>query len=152
MVSAACRYLFPSKHISILNLPRFLMSTNLIGVVGPCAAGKSTLVSALTERGYTAKHIAQDHSFVADMWQRLTKPQILIYLSASYSTTLARRNMNWSESEYAEQLRRLAHAQEHADYILQTDDLTPGEVLESTVNFLRSIGISPRSRQGDLSP
>ncbi len=127
------------------------MSNNLIGIVGPCASGKSTLVAALSERGYTVKHIAQDHSYVADMWQRLTKPQILIYLSASYSTTLARRNMNWSEREYAEQLRRLAHAQEHADYILQTDDLTPAEVLQSTVNFLRSIGISPFSYQDDPS-
>ena len=146
MVSAACRFLFHSKHISKLHLPLFLMINNLIGIVGPCASGKSTLVVALSERGYTVKHIAQDHSYVADMWQRLTKPQILIYLSVSYSTTLARRNMNWSESEYAKQLQRLAHAQEHADYIIQTDDLTPGEVLESTVVFLRSIGISPVSQ------
>lgn len=125
------------------------MSTNEIGIVGPCTAGKSTLVSGLSKCGYEAKHIAQDHSFVADMWQKLTNPRVLIYLSVSYSTTLARRNMNWTQNEYAEQLRRLAHAYEHADFILDTDDLTPDEVLQSVVSFLHSMGISAVDQLGE---
>ena len=125
------------------------MSTNKIGVVGPCASGKSTLVSGLSKHGYEAKHIAQDHSFVADMWQKLTNPRVLVYLSVSYSTTLARRNMNWMRNEYEEQLRRLAHAHEHADFILDTDDLTPDEVLQSVVSFLHSVGISPMNHLGE---
>ena len=119
------------------------MSTNKIGVVGPCAAGKSTLVAALSKCGYKAKNIAQDHSYVADMWQRLTNPRVLIYLSASYSTTMARRNINWTQKEYDEQLRRLTHAHAHADLILETDDLTPDEVLKSVQSFLLSLGITP---------
>jgi dephospho-CoA kinase len=35
-----------------------------IGVVGPCAAGKTTLVAALKNRGYEVHHIAQEHSYV----------------------------------------------------------------------------------------
>ena len=119
------------------------MSTDKVGIVGPCAAGKSTLVSALSKLGYEAKHIAQDHSYVADMWQRLTKPRVLIYLSASYSTTMTRRNLNWTQKEYDEQLRRLGHAHDHADFILETDDLTPDEVLQSVLRFLQSFGITP---------
>jgi cytidylate kinase len=119
------------------------MSTDKVGIVGPCAAGKSTLVSALSKLGYEAKHIAQDHSYVADMWQRLTKPRVLIYLSASYSTTITRRNINWTQNEYNEQLRRLGHARDHADLILETDDLTPDEVLQSVLRFLHTFGITP---------
>jgi len=119
------------------------MSTDKVGIVGPCAAGKSTLVSALSKLGYEAKHIAQDHSYVADMWQRLTKPRVLIYLSASYSTTITRRNINWTQNEYDEQLRRLGHAYDHADLILETDDLTPDEVLQSVLRFLYTFGITP---------
>ena len=55
-----------------------------IGVVGPCGAGKSTLVNALAEHGYPARHIAQEHSYVPSMWKRMVNPDILIYLEASY--------------------------------------------------------------------
>ena len=119
------------------------MSTDKVGIVGPCAAGKSTLVSALSKLGYEAKHIAQEHSYVADMWQRLTKPRVLIYLSASYPTTITRRNINWTQKEYDEQLRRLAHAHDHADLIMETDDLTPDDVLQSVLRFLQSFGMKP---------
>jgi len=119
------------------------MSTEKVGIVGPCAAGKSTLVSALSKRGYKAKHIAQEHSYVADMWQRLTKPRVLIYLSASYPTTITRRNINWTQKEYDEQLRRLAHAHDHADLIMETDDLTPDDVLQSVLRFLHTFGMKP---------
>ncbi|MBU0511729.1 MAG: hypothetical protein KJ638_08520, partial [Chloroflexi bacterium] len=56
----------------------------IIGVVGACGSGKSSLVAGLSEHGYHAHHIAQEHSFVPDMWQRLTKPDVLIFLNISY--------------------------------------------------------------------
>ncbi|NOY99040.1 MAG: hypothetical protein GXP40_07540 [Chloroflexi bacterium] len=108
----------------------------LIGVVGPCAAGKSTLVGGLKQRGYRARHIAQEHSYVKDMWQRLTNPDILVFLQVSYPLTVERRNLDWNESEYAEQQRRLSHARQHADVHIQTDDLTPEEVLEYVLNLI----------------
>ena len=108
----------------------------LIGVVGPCGAGKSTLIEGLDERGYATRHIAQEHSYVRDMWQRITNPDVLIFLQVSFTVSLERRPMNWNESEYNEQQHRLSHALEHADLVLDTDQLSIQEVLEQVINFL----------------
>ena len=78
----------------------------LIGVVGPCAAGKTTLIAALKQSGYKARHIAQEHSYVQDMWQRLTRPNLLIFLDASYPVTCRRRKLDWTEAVYAVQQGR----------------------------------------------
>jgi len=100
----------------------------LIGVVGPCAAGKSTLIAILRSRGIAVRHIAQEHSYVQAMWQRLTNPDLLVFLDVSYAETLKRRRLNWNESEYEEQQRRLGHARAHADIYIFTDHLTPEEI------------------------
>ena len=110
----------------------------LIGVVGPCASGKTTLTAGLKRLGYRSRHIAQEHSYVKDMWQRLTKPDLLIFIDASYPVTCQRRRLDWTEEEYAEQHRRLAHARQHADLYLNTDNLTVGEVLERVVQFIQA--------------
>jgi hypothetical protein len=107
-----------------------------IGVVGPCASGKSTLVKSLRSYGYDAKHIAQEHSYVKDMWLRLTNPEILIYLDVSYPLTLIRRQMSWSEKEYQIQLERLRHARQHADCVIHTDCLSIDEVLKNSLEFI----------------
>lgn len=107
----------------------------LIGVVGPCGAGKSTLIAGLEKRGYRCRHIAQEHSYVKDMWLRITHPDLLIFLQASYPVSTARRALNWREEDFAEQQRRLAHALQHADLVVETDLLTPGEVLERVLAF-----------------
>lgn len=112
---------------------------SLIGIVGVCAAGKTTLITNLTRLGYTCRHIAQEHSYVPDMWQRLTDPDILIYLEASYPMTIVRRNMTWTQSEYQEQLERLVHAKSHADILVYTDNLNLQEVLEYVVSKLISL-------------
>lgn len=108
----------------------------MIGIVGPCAAGKTTLVKALRSQGYTCKAIAQEHSYVADMWQRLTDPDLLIFLEVSYPVTLQRRSLNWTQAEYDIQLYRLRHAYQHADLRLHTDKLTPEQILDLVGNFL----------------
>ncbi|MGB7117179.1 MAG: hypothetical protein WBD56_13635 [Anaerolineales bacterium] len=110
-----------------------------IGVVGPCTAGKTTLINGLLINGYNAKQIAQEHSYVQDMWERLTHPDILIYLAVSYSYTMKRRNLNWSISEYNTQVDRLRHAREHADIHISTDSLSPQDVLDQVLKFLDSI-------------
>lgn len=117
------------------------MPKPVIGVVGPCAAGKSTLIKALRLNGYEPRHIAQEHSYVKDMWLRLVNPDALIYLHISFPQTLKRRNLNWTEAEYAEQLRRLAHARQHADIFIDTSELTPEEVLRAA---LRGIEAQPK--------
>ena len=108
----------------------------IIGIVGPCAAGKSTLISSLREIGYSCKHIAQEHSYVKDMWKRIGNPDILIYLDVSYPLSLERRRMNWTEDEFNQQIHRLKHAKEHADFYLNTDLLSIDEVMNQTLEFL----------------
>ena len=109
----------------------------LVGVVGPCGSGKSTLISGLEQRGFTCRHIAQEHSYVQAMWQIITKPDILIFLHASFPVSTARRKLNWQEKDYEEQSRRLSHAREHAHIIIDTDDLTPEQVLQKALDFLQ---------------
>ncbi len=108
----------------------------LIGVVGPCGSGKSTLIEGLENAGYKCRHIAQEHSYVPYMWQRLTRPDILIFLDASFEVCTARRNLNWTEADFAEQARRLSHARQHADLIIETDRLTIFQVLDCALEFL----------------
>ena len=109
----------------------------VIGLVGPCGSGKSTLIARLEQYGYACRHIAQEHSYVQAMWQVIARPDILIYLAASFPVSTARRKLNWQEKDFNEQLRRLAHAREHADLIIDTDALTPGQVLQKALDFLK---------------
>jgi deoxyadenosine/deoxycytidine kinase len=113
----------------------------LIGVVGPCGAGKTTLIDALDAYGYATRHIAQEHSYVRDMWQRITNPDLLIFLQVSFPVSQQRRPMNWNQADYEEQQRRLSHAHEHADLILDTDNLSIEEVLESVLAYIEK-GVS----------
>lgn len=110
----------------------------IIGVVGPCGSGKSTLVQGLTKAGYVGRHIAQEHSYVPYMWERITNPDFLIYLDASFYTCTIRRKLNWTKDDYREQLRRLEHAREHADLIIDTDSISPQEVLDRLIAYLYS--------------
>ena len=110
--------------------------TLLIGVVGPCGSGKSTLIAKLEKHGYACRHIAQEHSYVQAMWQIITKPDILVFLHASFPVSTARRKLNWREKDYDEQSRRLSHAREHAHIIIDTDDMTPEQVLQKVLDYL----------------
>ncbi len=113
-------------------------SKPLIGVVGPCGSGKSTLTDGLARLGYHTRHIVQEHSYVKDMWLRLTNPDILVFLDASWAVTNQRLNLNWTEAEWQEQQFRLRHAREHADLYLDTDTLSIEAVLEHVVSFVES--------------
>ncbi|MFZ1044005.1 MAG: hypothetical protein WCA79_19165 [Anaerolineales bacterium] len=110
----------------------------LIGVVGPCGSGKSTLVTGLEREGFQCRHIAQEHSYVPYMWKRITNPDLLIYLNSSFEVSTQRRKLNWNATDYQEQLRRLDHARQHADLIIETDDLSSAEVLERALIFMKS--------------
>lgn len=110
----------------------------IIGVVGPCAAGKTTLIAGLRSAGYSGKHIAQEHSYVQDMWLRLTDPDVLIYLDVSYEITLIRRKLNWTEKEYLKQVDRIRHARTHADLYIDTDSLSIDQVLADALSYLRN--------------
>lgn len=107
-----------------------------IAVVGPCASGKSTLVTSLKENGYEAKHVAQEHSFVPDMWKRMADPDILIYLDVSYQVSNQRSGSTLKESIFRKQENRLMHARDHADLVINTENLSPEKILQQVLEYL----------------
>jgi deoxyadenosine/deoxycytidine kinase len=111
-------------------------SRPLIGVVGPCGAGKSTLIASLERDGFACRHIAQEHSYVRDMWKRITNPDVLIFLQASFETCTGRRRLNWNRGDYDEEQSRLSHARSHADLLIDTDELSPEQVCRRALQFL----------------
>jgi hypothetical protein len=112
-----------------------------IKVVGPCASGKSVLAAGLRGLGYDARSAAQDHSYVPDMWQRLERPDVLIYLDVSLESAHARgrTGMGWDQRYLDEQRHRLRHARAHCDFYLPTDGLSEEEVLERVKGYLREL-------------
>ena len=112
---------------------------SVIGIVGPCGSGKSTLMAGLKNYGYLCRHIAQEHSYVQSMWQKIAKPDILIYLYASFPVSTSRCHLNWQKKDHDEQIHRLAHAREHADLFIDTDDLSPEQVREKVLAYLKEI-------------
>lgn len=109
---------------------------HLIGLVGPCGAGKTTLAKLLVEHHVPARAIGQEHSYVPYMWQRLTNPDYLVFLDASFPVTCHRKNFTWNESEYLEQHFRLRHARQFAHLYIQTDILSPLEVMQRILDSL----------------
>jgi len=121
---------------AIIDNPIEIEQKMVIGVVGPCGAGKSSLVLGLKPHGYLIRHIAQEHSYVPDMWRRLTNPDILIYLDVSYENTIIRRKLDWTYQEYAEQLHRLRNARQYANLYLDTNSLTLEDVLQTVLSYI----------------
>ena len=110
-----------------------------VAVVGPCSAGKSTLSPSFTSAGYEARQPAQEHSLVPDMWQRITRPDILVYLDVSYRAARLRRpHIDGGPERLDDQHFRLIHARSHCDYYLDTSELTPLQVRQAVLAFLQS--------------
>jgi ABC-type nitrate/sulfonate/bicarbonate transport system ATPase subunit len=80
--------------------------SRVIGIVGPCSAGKSTLARGLTGLGYAAKSIGQEHSYVPHMWQVIGRPDLLVYLDVSYNVAQGRRRLDWQPTDLDEQRHR----------------------------------------------
>jgi deoxyadenosine/deoxycytidine kinase len=114
-----------------------------IAIVGPCGAGKSTLAQKLKAFDLVIKETAQEHSFAPAMWQKITQPDILIYLDVSYQSSTKRKDFHWTKSEFSEQLRRLQHARKNCDIYIQTDNLTPDEVFKEVLDQLNVGHLSP---------
>jgi deoxyadenosine/deoxycytidine kinase len=117
-------------------------STSLrISIVGPCSSGKSTLREALYTAGYHhVRNPAQEHSYVPDMWQKLSKPDVLIYLDVDYPTTIQRRpQQDLGPGRVETQRKRLAHARQHADLYIDTSPLSPDEISRKTLAFLATL-------------
>ncbi len=109
-----------------------------ITIVGPCAAGKSTLAKNLQALGYIAEDCGQEHSEVQTMWQRLARPDVLIYLDANLAAINARRKVTWEQAYLDKMNLRLTHARAHAHFLLDTTGLTIAQVCDRVVEFLQS--------------
>ncbi|NTU62336.1 MAG: hypothetical protein HGB05_02790 [Chloroflexi bacterium] len=109
-----------------------------IAIVGPCAAGKSTLRDRLLARGFTqVRVVAQEHSGVRDLWKMRGYPDCLIFLDAEAATANARQNRSdWTSAAHAEQLNRLQHARTACNLYIPTDDLAPDEVANRVEIFI----------------
>jgi thymidylate kinase len=112
-----------------------------IGVVGPCSAGKTTLINTVKKYGFNIHHIAQEHSHVQDMWQQLDKPDVLIYLDVTYNVSMKRRPLNMTREDFSDQIKRLEHARQHANLYINTTVLTPEDVLNQVLQYLEGHGI-----------
>lgn len=113
----------------------------VVGIVGPCCAGKSTLVAALAAHGHNARHIAQEHSYVPRMWQVIGRADVLVFLDVSYPVAQERRWMNWQPADMEEQQRRLAHARQHCQLYVATDGLSILAVRERVLAFLAEVSL-----------
>jgi chloramphenicol 3-O-phosphotransferase len=111
----------------------------LIAVVGPCASGKSQLARALRERGYNAREVLQEHSYAPAMWQRITRPEVLIYLDVSEDVARQRRPTDAPEGWWDTLAQRLRHARQHADLYVDTDGLTIQQIVEQASAFLDDV-------------
>lgn len=116
---------------------------NLLGIVGPCSSGKSTLIGNLKQKGYICRHIAQEHSYVPDMWLKISNPRVLIYLDVEYETSLQRKYLNLTPQEFEEQKKRLLHARQNAQIYLHTNPYSPQEVYQYVLDSLEDLGIAP---------
>jgi RNase adaptor protein for sRNA GlmZ degradation len=109
----------------------------IIKVVGISGSGKSTLVRALRQSGYDARPVSQEHSNVATLWQQFDRASFLIFLYASLEDQVVRRqDVTWSAPAHQEEMRRLAHAREHADLRIDTGKMSPSEVYKLTISYL----------------
>jgi shikimate kinase len=110
-----------------------------VSIVGPCGSGKSTLVSSLRAMGYDARECVQEHSYVPTMWQRISRPDVLIYLDVGLPSLRQRLpRSDWTPAILDEQMRRLSDARARCHLYVATDDMTADQVLAAVTAFLQS--------------
>lgn len=110
----------------------------LIGIVGPCKSGKSTLTVGLNKLDWNAKSIAQEHSFSQKMWKIISPPTILIYLDVDLENIKKRSDINLNQKDLEEQKKRLYTALLEADLFINTSKLSISEVLNQAISFLNN--------------
>lgn len=77
-----------------------------------------------------------------DLWQRRHPADVLIFLDARADTIAQRRQTAEPVTAWvAIQRQRLAHARQHCDLYLPTDDLTPDQVTTAVLDFLQNYDI-----------
>lgn len=104
----------------------------VIGITGVCCSGKTVLAEELRKLGYEAKEIAQEHSSVPGLWEQV-QVDFLVVLDCSYETIKKRRDVAWPQERLDHQREALAGAITGCDLYLNTDGLSPDQVLNQVV-------------------
>jgi ATPase subunit of ABC transporter with duplicated ATPase domains len=120
------------------DVPPASAESRRIVVVGPCAAGKSTLVTALRAFGYDAHVSGQEHSEIAMLWQH-SQPDVLIALDVDITAVRDRRGDSWPEWLHDLQVRRLAAASRSADLTVDTTTLSAQGVVARVIAYLERL-------------
>ena len=110
-----------------------------VAVVGVCGSGKTTLVAGLRQCGYQAREVKQEHSYIHDLWRRFWTPHVLVFLEASDDVSRARLGHLGHAGVLARQRERLARARDECHVYVDTDPLSPEEVLRTTLSHLRRL-------------
>ena len=111
-----------------------------VAIVGPCGSGKSALKEQLLAHGYSVSAVAQEHSYVPDMWERLSRPDVLIYLDVSVGSIRSRLQREWRESWLEEQNHRLRDARSRCSLYVPTDGKSQTRVASEVVAYLERRG------------
>lgn len=106
-------------------------------VIGPCASGKTSLVTSLQRLGYDAHASGQEHSEISELWRHLD-PDMLVGLHIDLDTLRRRRSATWSGRLYERQLLRLASGYEHADLLIDCDYIDQETVIQQVVAWLEA--------------
>ena len=81
----------------------------------------------------------QEHSAAPQMWQRITNPDVLIYLDVRMDVAAQREGLAAPSSWWPEEREvRLVHAREHCDIYVDTSDLTPEEIADRVLVLLKA--------------
>jgi hypothetical protein len=80
--------------------------------------------------------VAQEHSLVPRLFLH-HQPDLIIYLEASDATVARRRRTGWETDLLRAQRQRLKLARERADIRLNTDGLTPSQLLAAALSALQ---------------
>lgn len=108
------------------------MTQPRIAIVGHCAAGKSTVVNLLQQRGIDAFAVAQEHSSIQDLWNH-QQPDLMVFLDVSLDELRMRKdNPDWPEWIFQSQNERLEHARSNADLVIDTD-AEPAEMVVTEI-------------------
>jgi ATPase subunit of ABC transporter with duplicated ATPase domains len=138
--SFTCWISVMSEGDPVRDVPATLVESRRIVVVGPCAAGKSTLVTALRALGYDAHVSGQEHSEIAMLWQH-SQPDVLIALDVDITAVRDRRGDSWPEWLHDLQVRRLAAASRAADLAVDTTTLSSQAVVSRVVAYLERLDV-----------
>jgi hypothetical protein len=60
----------------------------------------------------------------------------MIYLDVTYPVAQTRREIFWGPERLVEQAGRLAHAREHCDLYILTDELSSEHIFSEAISFL----------------